>query len=315
MKILNRAEIDAALRQVDLMEEIEAGFVAYSRGRAVVPPVGEMLLSDPQGEVHIKYGYITGDDYYVIKIASGFAGNVELGIPTSNGLMLAFSQQTGALEAVLLDEGSLTDIRTAVAGAVAAKYLAPPQVDRIGIIGTGIQARLQLEYLLPVTPCRRVLIWGRSPTRTAQLVADVAKLGCDIEAAVSAQEVLEECNLIVTTTPAHSPLLHVADEMAGKHITAMGSDTPDKQELDATILGAADVVVADSIAQCLLRGEIHQALRVDAIQKDDLVELGDVISGHAPGRTTPDQLTVADLTGVAVQDIQITKAVLQASGR
>ena len=166
---------------------------------------------------------------------------------------------------------------------------------------------------MPVTPCRRALIWGRNPARTAQLVADVADLGCDLDVADTAQEVLEECNLVVTTTPAHSPLLRASHDLAGKHITAVGSDTPDKQELDAAILNAADIVVADSISQCLVRGEIHQALQAGAIRESDLIELGDVISGHAPGRTAPDRLTIADLTGVAVQDIQITRAVLRAS--
>ena len=123
MDVLTKADVAAVLPSIDLMAEIEAGFVAYSRGESVVPPVGELLFEDPPGEVHIKYGYITGDNYYVIKVASGFAANRDLGIPTSNGLMLLFSQQTGELVAVLHDEGILTDIRTAVAGAIAAKHL------------------------------------------------------------------------------------------------------------------------------------------------------------------------------------------------
>jgi ornithine cyclodeaminase len=164
MKTLSLKEIKAALPSVDLMAEIEQGFVAYSQGRAVVPPIGELIMQDPPGEVHIKYGYITGDDYYVIKIASGFFQNPKLDLPSSNGLMLVFSQKTGTLEAVLLDEAHLTDIRTAVAGAIAAKYLAPSIIDRIGIVGTGVQARLQLEYLAPVTDCRDVLVWGAAKT-------------------------------------------------------------------------------------------------------------------------------------------------------
>ncbi len=151
MKILTLDQIKSALPSVDLMGEIESGFIAYSQGRAVVPPVGELVMQDPPGDVHIKYGYLMGDDYYVIKIASGFYDNPKLDLPSGNGLMLVFSQKSGVLEAVLLDQGHLTDIRTAVAGAIAAKYLAPSKVARIGIVGTGVQARLQLEYLAPVT--------------------------------------------------------------------------------------------------------------------------------------------------------------------
>ena len=150
-EIIGRDEIERILPRVDLLDIMEEGFAAYSRGEVTVPPPGELLFDDPPGDVHIKYGYIRNDDYYVIKIASGFYRNPELGLPSSNGLMLLFSRQTGCLTAVLLDEGRLTDVRTAAAGAVVAKYLAPKTVGCIGIVGAGIQARLQLLNLLPVT--------------------------------------------------------------------------------------------------------------------------------------------------------------------
>jgi len=311
MKTLSLKEIKAALPSVDLMAEIEQGFVAYSQGRAVVPPVGELVMQDPPGDVHIKYGYLTGDDYYVIKIASGFYENPKLDLPTSNGLMLVFSQKTGALEAVLLDAGYLTDVRTAVAGAIAAKYLAPSIIDRIGIVGTGMQARLQLEYLAPVTDCRDVLVWGRSAGKLATYEQDMTEKGFRVSTTTDADDIIASCKLIVTTTPATRPIL-TGQVQSGTHITAVGSDTHDKQELDAEILQHADLVVADSISQCLERGEIHQALKSNAIAETDLVELGSIIAGDAAGRNSDDQITVADLTGVAVQDIQISKAVIGA---
>ena len=309
MKTLSLKEIRAALPSVDLMAEIEQGFVAYSQGRAVVPPIGELIMHDPPGEVHIKYGYIAGDDYYVIKIASGFFENPKLDLPSSNGLMLVFSQKTGTLEAVLLDEGHLTDIRTAVAGAITAKHLAPSSIERIGIVGTGVQARMQLEYLAPVTDCRDVLVWGRNGDKLSAYEQDMSAKGFEVSTTTDADDIIASCNLIVTTTAATSPLLS-GQVQPGTHITAMGSDTHDKQELDAEILQHADLVIADSISQCLERGEIHQALKSNAITEVDLVELGSIIAGDAAGRTSDDQITVADLTGVAVQDIQISKAVL-----
>ena len=309
MKTLSLKEIKAALPSVDLMAEIEQGFVAYSQGRAVVPPIGELIMHDPPGEVHIKYGYIAGDDYYVIKIASGFFENPKLDLPSSNGLMLVFSQKTGTLEAVLLDEGHLTDIRTAVAGAITAKHLAPSSIERIGIVGTGVQARLQLEYLAPVTDCRDVLVWGRNGDKLSAYEQDMSAKGFEVSTTTDADDIIASCNLIVTTTAATSPLLS-GQVQPGTHITAMGSDTHDKQELHADILQGADLVVADSISQCLERGEIHQALNSNAIAETDLVELGSIIAGDVAGRTSDDQVTVADLTGVAVQDIQIAKSVL-----
>ena len=309
MKILTLDQIKSVLPSVDLMGEIENGFIAYSQGRAVVPPVGELVMRDPPGDVHIKYGYLTGDDYYVIKIASGFYENSKLGLPSSNGLMLVFSQKTGALEAVLLDEGYLTDIRTAIAGAIAAKYLAPSKVERIGIVGTGMQARLQLEYLASVTDCREVLVWGRSADKLAAYEQDMTEKGFRVSTTTNADDVMASCKLIVTTTPATSPILS-GQAQPGTHITAVGSDTHDKQELDAEILSRAELVVADSISQCIERGEIYQALKSNAITEAGLVELGSIIAGDATGRESDDQVTVADLTGVAVQDIQISKAVL-----
>jgi len=309
MKILTLDQIKSVLPSVDLMGEIENGFIAYSQGRAVVPPVGELVMQDPPGDVHIKYGYLTGDDYYVIKIASGFYENPKLDLPSSNGLMLVFSQKTGALEAVLLDEGYLTDIRTAIAGAITAKYLAPSSVERIGIVGTGMQARLQLEYLAPVTDCRDVLVWGRNEDKLAAYEQDMTEKGFRVSTTTDAGDIMASCRLIVTTTPATSPILS-GQAQPGTHITAVGSDTHDKQELDAEILSRAELVVADSISQCLERGEIHQALKSNAITEAGLVELGSIIAGDATDRESDDQATVADHTDLAVQALQICKAVL-----
>ncbi len=310
MKIVGLEEIKSVLPSLDLLPEIEAGFVSYSSGEAVVPPVGELLLE--KGEVHIKYGYIRGDEYYVIKVASGFYDNPKLGLPSSNGLMLLFRQETGELASVLLDEGHLTDVRTAIAGAIAARYLAPKHVERIGIVGTGIQARLQLRHLKGVTECRDVLVWGRSRDHLERYKEEMGADGFSIATTTDASDILRECNLVVTCTPATSPLLHASDLRPGTHITAVGSDTPEKQELDAEILACADVVVADSIAQCLERGEIHKAIEAGRMDASKPVELGNVIAGRVPGRTSEDQITVADLTGVAVQDIKIAEAVYRA---
>jgi len=310
VKIATLAEIKTVLPSLDLLPAIEEGFVAYSSGRAVVPPVGELILD--KGEVHIKYGYIRGEDIYVIKIASGFYGNPALGLPSGNGGMLLFKQSTGEFEAILLDEGHLTDVRTAVAGAVAAKYFAPRKVERIGIVGAGVQARLQLQWLARVTPCRDVLVWGPLADELVSYEREMSERGYIVETTSDPSAILRTCNLVVTATPSRKPLLSAADLRPGIHITAVGSDTPDKQELDPEILARADVVAADSMPQCRLRGEIHRALEAGLIKEDRCVELGAVIAGRAKGRTSDSQITVVDLTGVAVQDIEIASAVYRA---
>lgn len=310
MKIAAWAQIKNVLPGLDLISAIKEGFVAYSSGWAVVPPVGELILD--KGEVHIKYGCIRGEDYYVIKIASGFYDNPAVGLPSGNGCMLVFDQRTGEPAAILLDEGHLTNIRTAVAGAIAAEYCAPRKVERIGIAGAGVQARLQLEWLARVTACRDVLVWGPIPEELVRYKSEMESRGYRVETTPDATAILRTCNLVVTATPSKIPLLFAADLRPGTHITAIGSDTPEKQELDSEILARADIVIADSIPQCRLRGEIHKALEAGEITEDRCVELGAVIAGREKGRTSESQITVVDLTGVAVQDIKIASAVCRA---
>jgi ornithine cyclodeaminase len=307
MEILYLDQIKKVLPDLDLIPDIEKGFVDYSRGLVVVPPVGEMIME--KGEVHIKYGFIRGGDHYVIKVASGFYKNHLIGIPSGNGLMLLFDQNTGTLLCALLDEGHLTDIRTAIAGAIAAKHLAPENIRKIGVLGAGVQARLQLEYLKKVTSCRDILVWGRNRKELELYKKDMTAKGFNVETTEVTSNIEEQCNLIITATPSKTALLQGDNLMPGSHITAIGSDTPEKQELHSSILKKADVIVADSIPQCMLRGEIYQAIKAGSVKKDKVVELGNVIAGSAKGRTSQKQLSVADLTGVAVQDIKIASAV------
>ncbi len=312
-KIIELDEIKRTLPSIDLLRIIEEGFAAYSNGRTVVPPVGELVFENPPGEAHIKYGYIKEDDYYVVKIASGFYENPKLGLPSSQGLMLLFCQKTGALKAILLDNGYLTDIRTAAAGAVAAKYLAPEEVTAIGVLGSGIQARQQVFHLQSVTDCRKVFAWTRNDKGIQDYLAWFSDSDFDITFVSDSAEVAARCNLIVTTTPSKKPLLHAADILPGTHITAVGSDTGDKVELDPGILGKADLVVSDSLLQSETRGEVFRAVEAGALRRQDVLELGAIVAGGEKARRDDTQITVADLTGVAVQDIQIAKAVFENS--
>ena len=310
MKIILKPEIKKITENLDLFPIIRNGFVAYSEGKSVVPPVGELSFKNPPGDVHIKYGYIAGDKFYVIKIASGFYQNEKLGLSNGSGLMLLFDQKTGKNVALLADEAYLTDVRTAVAGAICAQQFAN-KIHCIGVIGTGLQARMQVEYLKKITACRKVMVWGRNSEKSKEYCSYMMKLGFDVRICDSPKYITDSCNLIITTTAATEPILFTDDIQPGTHITAMGSDTPAKQELDSNILGKADCVIADSISQCVERGEISHALKDGKLTKNNIVELGHVLNGQHPGRTSQDQITVADLTGVAVQDIQIATAVYE----
>ena len=310
MKIISRAEIDQILPNLDPIPAIEQGFAEYSAGKCNIPPIGELIMD--KGEVHIKYGCINGEEYYVVKLASGFYDNPKIGLAPSNGMMILFSQSTGEVVAVLHDECVLTDVRTAIAGAIAAKYLAPKNVTAIGIVGTGVQARMQAEYLKSVTDCRDIIVWGRSTEKLLEYKNVMREAGFSVAATKDMAELCANANLIITTTPAHEPLIKAEYIKPGTHITAMGSDTVEKQELDSEILAMADLVVSDSIDQSQTRGEIHKAREAGKITDANLLELGNVIS-NGTGRTSDDQITIADLTGVAVQDIKIAEAVYLAS--
>jgi ornithine cyclodeaminase len=317
-KLVTLDEIRLLLDTDNLIDEIEAGFVLYSDGKVTVPPVGFMHFDNPPGDVHIKYGSIQDDDYWVLKVASGFYQNPSLGLQASDGVILIFSQRSGALELVLHDRCWLTDMRTAAAGAVAARHLAPQKVDQIGVIGAGVQARMQLEMLCSVVEAKSALIWGRNEEKVGKMIGElessdaILSAGMEVQAVESVQELAETSRLIVTATSAHEPVLRADQVQPGTHITAMGSDDDGKQELDVALLGKADRIVADSVSQCSQYGECVHAINAGVISLDDIVELGAVVSNSTDGRTSDDQITIADLTGVAVQDIQIAKMIARA---
>ncbi len=306
--IIKRDEILSVVKDIDLIAAMEKGFIEYSKGNCVVPPVAELLFKENNGETHIKYGYIKDEDYYVIKIASGFYDNPQSGIPSSQGLMVVLNQKTGQTEAVLLDEGHLTNIRTAAAGALVAKYFAPEKIKAIGIIGTGIQGKLQLQYLQKNNPCKKIWIWDINK-ENAQKFKVATGNEFDVHIAETTTQLAGNCNLIVSCTPAREPLLHATDILPGTHITAIGSDTSEKQELDSKILSNADIVISDSLSQSKSRGEIYRACKNGFDLRNKLIELGAAIQNKKFQRVNDKQITIADLTGVAVQDIMIAQSV------
>jgi ornithine cyclodeaminase len=308
--ILSPDEIRARLRTIDPVSCMEDAFRAFSRGQAIVPPPGELIFRDPPGDVHIKYGYVTGGDFYVVKIASGFYDNPKHGLPSSNGVMLAFRRQTGEMAAILDDRGYLTDVRTAAAGAVAAKYLAPEDVDVIGIIGTGIQAEMQAQYLQTVRPCRNLLVWGRREEGAADYAERMRRQDFSVTIASSPAEVAARCRLIVTATPSLEPHLDASMIRPGTHITAMGADTPDKRELHPGIFAIADIIAVDSRVQGMKRGDLKGALEAGATDPGRVSELGELIDDRAATRSSREQITIASLTGLGAQDVAIASAVL-----
>ena len=310
-RILEEAQIREFI-DLDLgtIEVIESAIQALSKGNVIMPPVLSMELREANAEVDIKTAYIPGFDGFAIKVSPGFFDNPSLGLSSLNGLMIVLSAKTGLVEAVLLDNGYLTDIRTAAAGAVAAKYLAPKQINSMCIIGTGVQARLQAKAACLVRHVDEIKVWGRDFNKAQQCAQDLEQaLGVPARAIASAQEGVETSQLVVTTTPATAPVVQSDWLHPGVHITAMGSDQETKNELEPSCLEKADVYACDRVSQAALLGELRTA-REHNILLTDPPELSDVIVGAHPGRVNQSDITIADLTGMGVQDTAIASYAL-----
>ena len=283
-----------------------------------MPPVGELIFEDPPGDVHIKYGYIKGDEYYVIKLASGFYDNPKRGLPSVERHDAPVRPEDGgAARPSFTTKAYLTNVRTAAAGAVAAKYLAPAKVIRAGILGAGAQGRLQLEYLRRVREFPGRLRLGPEPeAELASFKADMEPMGFRIATTLDPAEVAASCNVIVTCTPSTKPLLRARDRSGGGPISRPWARTPRPKSRSSTpTILASRRQGRRGQPQPVppARARAYRAMQAGAITKERLVELGDVImdpSLRPRVRTT--RSTVADLTGVAVQDIQIAKAVFRA---
>lgn len=310
MKVFDQQQIMAHLDVPMAVRRIEEGFVAFSEGRVQVPPVQGFRFAEANGDCCVKSAFVEGSETFTVKISTGFYDNPGKGLHSNDGLMLVFCAGTGQPLALLQDHGWLTGLRTALAGRIAARLLAPREVSAIGMLGTGTQARLQLEHLQAVTPCRTLVAWGRSPASLQAYAAFAGTLGFSVHLAASPEVVAQRANLIVCATPSREPLLMSEWVQPGTHITAVGADAPGKQELDAALLARADRIVVDSLRQCSQYGEAAHALEAGLIRLEQLTELGSLLAGQGQGRGNEQQISVADLTGVAVQDAQIAACVL-----
>jgi ornithine cyclodeaminase len=303
---------ESEIRQcVDLDQEalaaVEDGFTRLADGKASMPPIMRIDVPENNGEVDIKSAYLEGLDSFAVKMSSGFFNNHKLGLPSLGGMMILLSAKVGFPEALLLDNGYLTDVRTGLAGAIAAKYLAPQKIETAGVIGAGAQARYQMRSLKLVRNFERVLVYNRNPGRVNDYIEEMsAVLDVEIIQAASIADVVSRSDVVVTTTPAKSPFLEANWLHPGLHITAMGSDAEEKNELAPAILSNADLLVCDRKSQVFRLGEHHHALEAGLIsENDDIVEMGEITAGRHPGRTYAKQITVCDLTGTGVQDTAI----------
>ena len=308
--ILNSSEIKKCIYlNEQLIPVIEDAFKSLALGKTTMPPILRLDIEKYHGESDVKAAYIEGLDSYAIKVASGFFNNPKLGLPSSNGLMILLDSQTGVLKSVLLDKGYLTDVRTAIAGAIAAKHLSNKEASNAGIIGAGIQAKMQLEALLLVRKIKSANLWSRDSEKTKIFAENLKKtINININLCETPHEVVNLSEIVITTTPSKSPIIKSEWLKKGLHITAMGSDAEQKNELDPQIIKDCDLYIPDNQSQTSILGELHHAIKNGIISSEiEFNDLGKIILDPSLGRKNINDITIADLTGTGVQDTAIAR--------
>jgi ornithine cyclodeaminase/alanine dehydrogenase-like protein (mu-crystallin family) len=293
---------------------VERGFRALGLKQAALPDPLVMELREQQAEVHVKGAHLAGARHIVLKVATGFYRNRARGLPSGDGMFLLLDAQTGAPEVLLEEHGYLTDFRTAAAVALTLKYLAPSDAREALLIGAGALARLTARAMVAQLPLTRLTLWNRSAERAEALARELAQV-VETRIAPALESAVRDHRVIVTATASTVPLVMAHWVGAGTHVTSVGTGSPEKIELEPALLARADKLVADRVSQTERYGNLHHAIAAGVVTRANVsAELGDLAAGRSPGRERADEITVADLTGVGVQDAAIAQAVVEVMG-
>ena len=309
MRIVEREQISSVIELPVALESVARSFQLHADGRVTAAPVAHLGFAAPPGDCHIKAAHIHGQPTFVVKVSNGFYDNPSRGLPSSDGLVLLFCAATGAPLVLLNDRGLITDLRTALAGVVATSLARPDAVTRVGIIGTGTQARLQLQCLHrlkgPVSAC----VWGRSDAKVKEYVEEMRAQGVEVEPCQDIEALCARCDTLITTTPSTRPLIDNAWVRPGTHITAVGADAEGKQELDPELFGRARGVLVDSRAQCVDHGEVSHAVAAGILDAESTCEIGAALDGREWRNNAAGDVSIADLTGLAASDAMMAQTV------
>ena len=291
---------------------VERGFRALGRGEATLPDPMVLELREQQAEVHVKGAHLAGGRHIVLKVATGFYRNRARGLPSGDGMFLLLDADTGVPAVLLEEHGYLTDFRTAAAVALTLKYLAPKGTHEALLVGAGALARLTARAMVAQMPLARLTLWNRTRERAEGLARELGQ-AVETRIAPALESAVRDHRVIVTATASTTPLVMAAWVGPGTHVTSVGTGSPEKIELEPALLGRADKLVADRVFQTERYGNLRHAIAAGAVTRDKVyAELGDLAAGRLPGRESASEVTVADLTGVGVQDAAIAQAVVEA---
>ncbi|RFS84306.1 ornithine cyclodeaminase family protein [Actinomadura spongiicola] len=286
---------------------VRDALIAHAHDRTTVPPPLHLQFPDADGDCHVKAGWVTDTPGFAVKIATGFYRNPAAGLPTNHGLVCAVSARTGEINAILDDQGLLTAWRTAAAGALATHAMARPGAATLAVFGTGEQARLQVEWLARLRPIDTVLVHGRSKDKTRSLCEAFDALGHHARPALADEAAAAD--MIITTTPAPTPVLQARHVRAGAHVTGIGTDMPHKNELPPALFARAALIATDDHRQCLDHGDFGHAVRAGVTTDTSDTPVGLLL--ERPVERPDGAITVADLTGVGALDAALAAAVLR----
>jgi len=293
---------------------VERGFRALGRGEAALPDPMVLELRELQAEVHVKGAHLAGGRHIVLKVATGFYRNRARGLPSGDGMFLLLDADTGVPAALLEEHGYLTDFRTAAAVALTLKYLAPTDTHEALLVGAGALARLTARAMVAQMPLARLTLWNRTRERAEALARELGQ-AVETRIAPALESAVRDHRVIVTATASTTPLVLASWVGPGTHVTSVGTGSPEKIELEPALLARADKLVADRVFQTERYGNLHHAIAAGVVTREKVyAELGDLAAGRLPGRESASEITVADLTGVGVQDAAIAQAVVEVLG-
>lgn len=302
--ILDKDDIKNLIDTKDAVTAVENVFLEYGRGKTQMPAKIYLHLDKYSGDFRAMPAYVQKLNRCAVKWVNVHPKNQKFGIPTVMAVII-LSDPTNGLPLCIMDGIYVTNIRTGAAGAVAAKYLARKDSKIAGMVGCGAQARTQLQCLLELFDFREVRVWGNKQISVKKFIHDMKQTKINFITAKNIKECVKDCDIVITTTPSRKPLVKPEWLRRGVHINAIGADAKGKQELDPAILKKAKAVV-DSFEQASHTGEINVPLSRGSITKKDIyADIGEIVSGRKKGRTNPDEITVFDSTGLAIQDVAV----------
>ncbi len=311
--LLNEDELRQTITISEAIDVVEAAFAASAKSKVKIPGSFNLRLLEVNGEVNVTGAYLRETPYYVVKMGSNFRDNPTINLPAKSGSIAVFDAATGFPAAIMIDNGYLTNIRAGAAGALAAEYLANKAIKRVAVIGVGTQAYIQLKALMNIRNFASVSIWARSPLNADNYARQILEdHDININIAATVKEAVRDADLIITATSSTEPLIEADWLKPGTHITAVGSNKPTQRELHTNVLQRADLIVVDNFDRCITVGEIHHGFFEGNLNKKDIHgELGALIVGEISGRTQPEQITVADLTGMDIHDAVIATLAME----